>query len=524
MFPEPVAPNAGLSAARRVRERLAGPTFTAQIARLYSLRTKVRAGLPRFSNWNDAEAAERLREAFQLVDAALVERSGGSDVWQGGLRRAAEILEWLAEADADADSRIPLLSAAAYQIAGYPARSRSLVENSGDSSVLRHFLAADFPALYGVLPSLWHKIIDEAEEGDPPLETALLTETLRALGIISASMRWGDEGRLTAAIDKLKDASALMLHGGDTVEWLFAKLCGVTGEIYARSALRSQVGLLAETLTATGRSVLERYARQAYIERHSLVWPSQMAGIRAVLSSRNFALCTPTGSGKTSVAELAILQSLFDRTTETLLEGPIALYLVPSRALATEVERRLSRTVTHLAADSRITVTGLYGGTDWGPTDAWLTNLGPVVLICTYEKAEALLRFIGPLFVRRVRLVVVDEAHSVNFTGGRAAASSEGNRQLRLESLMMRLLARLDNGQIRFAALSAVAQGSEEAISSWIAGSEEAVPIKVAYRSLRQLVGRLLCGPAGYRIEYDLLDGSELRLASRSGHEDRPYV
>lgn len=521
---QPTESSESFSAARSLHERLAGSTLPAQLARLYSLRTRVKSGKPLFATWSASESEARLREAFQLIDAALVERSGGFDGWESALRRAAEILEWLSDAQPDGDRRINLLAAAAYQIAGYPARSRGIIEASPEGSVLRHFLGANFPALHQELPHLWNALDSDMPLNESDLlDRALSMEVSRALGIISASIRWGDDGRLESALEKLKDASAVMLHGGDTIEWLFTKLCGVVAQSYANADLRAQTKLLAETLTPTGQAVLERYTRQAYLSNRSLVWPSQTAGVHSILNMRNFALCTPTGSGKTSVAELAILQALFNRTAETSIDEPIALYMVSTRSLATEVEKRLSRTVRRLSTETPITVTGLYGGTDWGPSDAWLTNRGPVVLICTYEKAEALLRFIGPLFARRVKLVVIDEAHSVNLNVARAEASWEGNRPLRLESLLMRLLARLNDGNVRFIALSAVAQGSEEDIASWVSGTREDRPVKVAYRSMRQMVGRLLCGPE-YRIEYDLLDGTDLRLTARGGTEDRPYI
>jgi len=60
-----------------------------------------------------------------------------------------------------------------------------------------------------------------------------------------------------------------------------------------------------------------------------------------------------------------------------------------------------------------LVVTGLYGGVDWGPTDAWIQTGRATIVICTFEKADALLRYLGVLFLNRVRLVVVDEAHEV---------------------------------------------------------------------------------------------------------------
>jgi hypothetical protein len=63
----------------------------------------------------------------------------------------------------------------------------------------------------------------------------------------------------------------------------------------------------------------------------------------------------------------------------------------------------------HGIAARPVVVTGLYGGVDWGPTDAWVQTDGPTIAICTCEKADALLWYLGVLFLRRVRLAIVDE-------------------------------------------------------------------------------------------------------------------
>src|SRR5208283_390521 len=124
---------------------------------------------------------------------------------------------------------------------------------------------------------------------------------------------------------------------------------------------------------------------------------SQVKGIRRLEQDQSFVICTPTGSGKTTIAELAIIQSLFPSDANSASpisdDSPLSLYLVPSKALAAEVESKLSRVLRRLT-DTPVIVTGLYGGTDWGPTDAWLTAKHRTVLICTYEKGEALLRFV----------------------------------------------------------------------------------------------------------------------------------
>src|SRR3546814_7645397 len=55
-------------------------------------------------------------------------------------------------------------------------------------------------------------------------------------------------------------------------------------------------------------------------------------------------------------------------------------------------------------------LTGLYGGADWGITDYWLTSEQPVVLIATVEKAEALMRYLGPMLMARLSLLIIDRS------------------------------------------------------------------------------------------------------------------
>ena len=204
------------------------------------------------------------------------------------------------------------------------------------------------------------------------------------------------------------------------------------------------------------------------------------------------------------------------------MESPLCLYLVPSKALAAEVEGKLTRVLQRLS-QKRVVVTGLYGGTDWGPTDAWLTTDDPTVLICTYEKGEALIRFLGPLFLSRMTLVVFDEAHTVQFNGRVADLRLAESRSFRLESLAARIRHLIPHDNCRVIALSAVAAGLEESLHAWVGASEGSHPVKTFYRSTRQLIGRLEVTPQGrYTVFYDFLDGDPLTFSADS--EATPYV
>ncbi|BAZ05960.1 hypothetical protein [Calothrix sp. NIES-3974] len=51
-----------------------------------------------------------------------------------------------------------------------------------------------------------------------------------------------------------------------------------------------------------------RHTKSRTTKCKTLAWRSQICGIERLATAESFALCTPTGSGKTRIAELAILQ------------------------------------------------------------------------------------------------------------------------------------------------------------------------------------------------------------------------
>ena len=243
-------------------------------------------------------------------------------------------------------------------------------------------------------------------------------------------------------------------------------------------ALRGLVRPLRDTVDEDGRTALERYVRATYASGRILAWPSQARGLDRLAAGGSFALCTPTGSGKTTVAEIALLAGLFSTDARPDDAPALCLYLVPTRALAAEVENRLSRSLRGVGGRQAIEVTGLYGGTDWGPADVWHSASSPTVLICTQEKAEAVVRYFGSRVVERIRLVVVDEAHEVQERPTSGDSDPHESRALRLELLIARLRARLGT-EARFVALSAVARGIQIPLARWISGDADRDPIVI---------------------------------------------
>ena len=491
--------------------------------------------------WADRESAGQLEDARRLLHAAHIFASiEGVDSPRGidCYRRTGEILEWLARADDRIRQVVPieLLAAAAYQLGGLPAMAAGLLEqveiDHDGVSLYATFLRADLDGVVRCASRFWaaHPQLtvanaeaailaalraDEDEEG-PGMAWAASVELVRCLGLVADSLRRGDDARLGIAMAKLHALDGLSSRMFSPDAALVITLMRQVADRYVSTSIyRSLMRLGALRPEKTGR--LLRYGRDQFSRGRGILWTSQLHGIDRLLETSSFALCTPTGSGKTLVANLALIKELLLRGHPDGL-GPLALYIVPSRALAGEVETKLS---SELKGD--VIVTGLYGGADWGITDVWLTSTEAVVLIVTVEKADALLRYLGQLLLARLTLVIIDEAHQVVPETGEATAvsfSDHSNRALRLESLVSRILAR--RPEITRIALTAVAGGASAPVARWIEGRAEAQAVGVRYRSTRQIIGVLETSPGQPgQILLDLMNGKPLYL---KGREDPVYL
>jgi len=238
--------------AKAVREELA-EKFPRPVARLYSQHNKLRAGQPGLRSWKPEEFWDRLDDAVRLLEAAFLERKAlQGDTWRNGVQRTGELLEWLTHIEMNRE-RLPLgmLSAAAYQLAGYPARANGILREHGrddkESKILYALLQADFQRVLRELTTYWGSATIQNMTGFDFSETSLsvhnfqslvVKETASALGVLCAAMRWGNEARLEQALEKLSTVSKMLLHGQDFYSWLLAKLCAEVIATYAATSLR----------------------------------------------------------------------------------------------------------------------------------------------------------------------------------------------------------------------------------------------------------------------------------------------
>lgn len=501
--------------------------LTASQARLFVRCLQTTWNVP-LIRWGEGESREQLSDARRLLHVAgMFRHLQGRESAQAldCYRRAGELLEWLWRSSDGVNEGTPieLLAAGAYQLGGLPAMASGLLRQLNEShagvGLLAAFFGGDFDSVVGRAMTFWSANLNltskEAaigllsEESEDRFDWNLTVDLVRCLGLFADALRRGNEPRLLQAMEKLKALTNLASRSGTEALSVLLNLLTATAEGY----IQNSVYIPARALALANEGAENRlllFAREQFSRSRGTLWPSQQRGLQKLLESPSFALCTPTGSGKTLVANFALLKELLQPVAEG--PAPMALYLVPSRALAGEVEGKLT---SELGRD--LTITGLYGGADWGITDFWLNSDKPSVLIATVEKADALMRYVGPPLLTRLRLLILDEAHQVvadQSQRGKDSFAEHSSRSIRLEGFVSRLLARRPD--IVRIALTAVAGGAAQPVAKWIEGTIDAVPIGLRYRSTRQIVGALEVTPnAPGKIVLDHLNGQPLFVRGR---------
>ena len=129
-------------------------------------------------------------------------------------------------------------------------------------------------------------------------------------------------------------------------------------------------------------------------------YPPQAEALEmGLLDGKSMLLAMPTASGKTLLAELAMLKAA--------LQGRRSLYIVPLRALATE----------KYDSFKKFRALGVTVGISTGDFDKRDERLGKnLIIIATSEKADSLMRN-GASWVRDLAVLVVDEIHLLNDVG-----------------------------------------------------------------------------------------------------------
>lgn len=204
----------------------------------------------------------------------------------------------------------------------------------------------------------------------------------------------------------------------------------------------------------------------------SLTPPQEMAVKRGLLKGSNMVVASPTASGKTFIAELAMLNSVIRNRKK-------AVYVAPLRALVSEKFDEFKSAYPFLKIAMSIG--------DLDALDHWLSGYD-IVFVST-EKFDSLIRH-GLNWLNDIGCVVIDEVHMLDDPG----------RGPTLEILMTKLRRLCEHAQIL--ALSATIGNAKE-LAEWLS----AELVESDYRPVRLEKGVAFGGKAYYLDREDELAG-----------------
>jgi len=232
-------------------------------------------------------------------------------------------------------------------------------------------------------------------------EHAVTTAIARSLSLVLEYFATGDPRHFEAAGGALNIAIGLAQDYESPSHWWIARLL----RLMIHENGKASLWRILPPFFPDDLSLLDRYIRLLLFGKQPIteLWRSQRDAVPIALDqSRHGAVVNMrTSSGKTRIAELAILQTLHADPNAKIL------YLAPFRSLALEIEQTLGQVFDWCGFH----VSHLYGGFRLSSADRKLAADSSIT-IATPEKARAILRASPELF-DEVKLIVVDEGHLI---------------------------------------------------------------------------------------------------------------
>ncbi len=483
----------------RTEEVLTDPRFQNELAQIRSKATLQAIGepvtlprwtyvAPRFSR-NSAAALYALQAAALADPDSALERQDRS-------RQLALAWESLAKLSEGADRPTALLNAAlAYELAGYQANaaylaSEILSEPPPGSNADAQSLVASFLQRRLILTTgLANHLLQTQPDPGLPLDALSfgLAEVVLGDGLSSACRFFlsGDNSAYDDAVVLLNEAAKLFDSMSAPLQANIAHGIQSVLPLMKHRSTWDQLGPL-----VSGSDVWKRYL--TLLARGSAgpqtrgvteLWPSQIGLLESEFlgSDTSAVVRLPTSSGKTRIAEMAIVDAI-ERNP-----GAKCVFVAPFRALAFEVEITLGSVLNDLG----YRVSSVVGSYESDEFEEFLLRMADL-LIVTPEKLDLVLR-LHPEIFEEIRLVVLDEAHMID----------DVSRGIKFELLLNRMKARLPS--CRFLAMSAVIPDSTLGLfAEWLAESPDR-SIRSYWRPTIQRIAQFQWqGPAGViRFERD---------------------
>lgn len=410
--------------------------------------------------------------SYLSVGCTLLENEGNASLAVHVLEKAATMLHYV-HSPINNRQQISnyylLISALSFYCSSQYSKSFIIINKTEDSTKLIKliglFLKKDFGSLVGEINSvlLSKEYTDTAvtesqniNEENAKIYTVIIS---KSLNVLLEFIVTGEEHWFLLAKDFMNDFKELASIDNDPAAWWISRLFVLILDNFHDSSLWTILPPLID------HENTRKYIQNLAFNSPSIVelFVTQKEAVQK-LGEDNLVISLPTSSGKTRIAEIAILDTLSKYPESKVL------YLAPFRSLAFEVEESMDKTFSALG----LSTTFLYGGSQYSKLDKTLIEHSNII-IATPEKAKAIIRA-DESIAETIKLLVIDEGHLLG------ASQRFTQNELFVEELKLHITA--NAGKIIL--LSAVLPNTND-ISKWISKSETNV-----YSSNRRLADQRL--------------------------------
>lgn len=418
------------------------------------------------------------------------------------MERGASILEFIHGSEVNKiglSSYYCLISALAYYVSFQYSKSFILIKkikaNTVISNLVSLFLERNFNQLNEEIEKIIldvtytdefisNNYIENNEDGEQKIYEITIAKSLN--GFIKY-FQTGNEFYLTSAKTNLNCLKEIAEVNSEPSIWWVVRLLLLIAEGFNEASLWNSLKKHFNIET----TIIKKYIQSlVYLHPRGIheLFITQRKSLPKVLNADNkgCVVTIPTSSGKTRIAEIAILDCI-NKSAENKI-----LYIAPFRSLAFEIENSLEKILSNVG----ISLSHLYGGSLYSRLDEKIVEESDLI-IATPEKAKAIIRGnreIGSQF----KLIIIDEGHLLG-----------PNKRLIVNEIFyeeLRFFAENNGG--RFLVLSAVLPNAED-LALWLTKSTDTI-YKDTWRPSDERLG--------------ILDwtGTQVNLNWMNNDEDRP--
>lgn len=325
------------------------------------------------------------------------------------------------------------------------------------ASLLSLFLKRNFSELTDVVEEMVisqrydDNQLSQADDIEDACGKAFEINIAKSLYCVIQYFYTGDETLIDTVKEKLNALLDIAKLESLVDLWWVVRLILIIVDGFAQSSLWNMLGAYMELKREN--SLARQYVLALIYKQMPVteLFLSQRAVLPQLFSAEQSGIIVsiPTSSGKTRIAEMAILNALISNP-----EGKI-LYIAPFRSLAYEIENSFG----DLFATAKIRESHLYGGSLFTSLDVEELSEASIV-IATPEKVKAIFRCQQEFF-KELSLVVMDEGHLL----GRE------QRQVGNEIFYEELRCFLKGLDCKYLLLSAVLPNTDD-LAKWLTGTD----------------------------------------------------